>query len=301
MSLMQILLMLLISNFCCGRNSETPGSCSALPPKLTFAKNDTLWSYKPREASLSLNFDNFLFFSRDWCSISEYVPYFQVDLISTNLNRENLKDEKSREAARGKCRRLNKGSYVQSSAILHVNKTVHTFHYVQGMYYMRLSACPDSQCRRPVDLICSPALTLAADVPKNKDVCEYDFPSNVSADIIDTGPRFYRLDQDLDELLDGSTGANQTDNWFCDIALRAVIPLCTAHQSYDTVTVTAVELGQGTSWNILGNPVEEIASYADIQISSSLRFCSLSQLRAFSYLDVLTTRNFFHCVRVTQR
>ena len=26
---------------------------------------------------------------------------------------------------------------------------------------------------------------------------------------------------------------------------RAVIPLCTAHQSYDTVTVTAVEVGPG--------------------------------------------------------
>ena len=66
-------------------------SCSKLPPKLTFSQNDTLWTYQPSEASLSLEFDDFLFFSRDWCSIKEesYYPYFKIDLISTSKPRHS--------------------------------------------------------------------------------------------------------------------------------------------------------------------------------------------------------------------
>ena len=124
----------------CGAGKQTSPrgttSCSALPPKLTFSRNDTLWTYQPQEASLDLAFDNYLFFSQDWCSIKNeednYYPFFKVDLISTvkrrKLDNANLK---SREAVRERCRKLKKGSYIQSSAILHVNKTKHTFHYVQ--------------------------------------------------------------------------------------------------------------------------------------------------------------------------
>ena len=218
-------------------------SCSALPAKLQLSRNDTIWNYKPSEASLSLDFANYLFFSRDWCALNDYYPYFKVELISTTVQRKapNL-SLKSREAAREKCRKsLKKDSFIQSSAILHVNQTTHVFHYVQGMYYVRLSACSNlEQCQN--DLICSGSVTFSADVAKNNDVCEYDFPSNVSADIIDTSPRLLpRFNgQDL----------NNTENWYCDIALRAIIPLCTAHQSYDTVTVTAVEVAPGNDFLI---------------------------------------------------
>ena len=219
-------------------------SCSPLPTRLTFARNDSMWSYKPAEASLSLDFDDFLFFSRDWCSIQEqgrevYYPHFKVDLISTIKEAFNTDVLKSREAVREKCRKMQKGSFIQDSVILDVNKTSHVFHYVQGLYYMRLSACKkvgkDGLCQD--DLICSQPLTLKAEVDKNTDVCEYEFPNNVSADIIDTSsrliPRF------------GHSLQNDSQNWFCDIAIRAVIPLCTGHQTYDTVTVTAVPVAPG--------------------------------------------------------
>ena len=131
----------------CGAGKQTSPrgttSCSALPPKLTFSRNDTLWTYQPQEASLDLAFDNYLFFSQDWCSIKNeednYYPFFKVDLISTvkrrKLDNSNLK---SREAVRERCRKLKKGSYIQSSAILHVNKTKHTFHYVQVIIFLKL-------------------------------------------------------------------------------------------------------------------------------------------------------------------
>ena len=107
---------------------------------------------------------------------------------------------------------------------------------------MRLSACKSQDvCESAKDIICSQSLSLSADVPKNNDVCEYEFPNNVSADIIDTSSRFSRFHSSRIS----SQNINDTENWFCDIALRAVIPLCTAHQSYDTVTVTAVEVGPG--------------------------------------------------------
>ena len=120
-----------------GKQTTSSSSCSALPPKLTFSRNDTLWTYKPQEASLDLAFDNYLFFSRDWCSIKaeedDYYQFFKIDLISTSKRRRASDNAnlKSREAVREKCRKLKKGSYIQSSAILHVNKTTHTFHYVQ--------------------------------------------------------------------------------------------------------------------------------------------------------------------------
>jgi hypothetical protein len=248
MKLKVAITVLLLQHCCCGSERNTE-SCSALPPKLTFARNDSLWTYNPSEASLSLNFDNYLFFSRDWCSITTasetegYYPYFKVDLISTERRRgSGAQTLKSRGAIRNRCRRLRKGSYIQNSAILHVNQTRHSFNYVQGMYYMRISACKSpNQCDND-DLICSESLTLAADFGKNTNVCEYDFPSNVSADIIDTSssrfPRFYGL-------VSRQYSNDSEENWFCDINLRAIIPLCTAHQSYDTVTVTAVEVNKG--------------------------------------------------------
>lgn len=236
-----LIFVILFMGNCCS-SKQVDSSCSALPPKLALSRNDSLWSYKPWQASLSLEFAHYLFFSGDWCSLVDYYPYFKVELISTTEQRKASDREKSlrsREAAREKCRQLKKGSFIQSSAILHVNKTSHTFHYVQGMYYMRLWACHDLQhCQENGDdLICSGSLTFAADFAKNKDVCEYDFPSNVSADIMDT--------TSSSRLIYSSSQINDTENWFCDIALRAVIPLCTAHQSYDTVSVTAVEVAPG--------------------------------------------------------
>ena len=239
-------------------------SCSALPPKLKFSQNDTLWTYQPSEASLSLDFADFLFFSRDWCSIKEesYYPYFKVDLISTSNPRYSYDNLKSREAVRDRCRRVKQGSYIQSYAILNVNKTRHTFHYVQGLYYMRLSACKslgkNGKCLD--DLICSDSQTLVADVPKNEDVCEYEFPSNVSAEIIDTSSRYTRVYH------------NETsDHLFCDIALRAVIPLCTAHQSYDTVSVTPVEVDPEHGCNFADFHQREENSETDI---ATLQPCS---------------------------
>ena len=70
-------------------------SCSKLPTKLTFSQNDTLWTYQPSQASLSLEFDDYLFFSQDWCEIrddSYYYPYFKIDLISTSIPMEALRD-----------------------------------------------------------------------------------------------------------------------------------------------------------------------------------------------------------------
>ena len=85
----------------------------------------------------------------------------------------------------------------------------------QGLYYMRLSACKSQDvCESAKDIICSQSLSLSADVPKNNDVCEYEFPNNVSADIIDTSSRFPRFHSTRSML------HNDTDNWFCDIALR---------------------------------------------------------------------------------
>ena len=247
-------------------------SCSKLPTKLTFSQNDTLWTYQPSQASLSLEFDDYLFFSQDWCEIrddSYYYPYFKIDLISTSKPRHSGYDSglQSREAVRERCRRLRKGSFIQASAVLHVNKTRHTFHYVQGLYYMRLSACKIvkkghqdgasggleevEQCQD--DLICSDSQILEAEVPKNEDVCEYDFPNNVSAEILETSSRFARYYSSSSSVSAGNSkttsgtppgvaGNNETAGMFCDIALRAIIPLCTAHQSYDTVTVIPVEV-----------------------------------------------------------
>ena len=141
-----VLSLLLLQLDSCGAgkqtSSGTKSSCSALPPKLTFSRNDTLWTYKPQEASLDLAFDNYLFFSQDWCSIKaeedDYYPFFKIDLIST-VKRRRASDStnlKSREAVRERCRKLKKGSYIQSSAILHVNKTKHTFHYVQVIIFL---------------------------------------------------------------------------------------------------------------------------------------------------------------------
>ena len=80
---------------------------------------------------------------------------------------------------------------------------------------MRLSACKSQDvCESAKDIICSQSLSLSADVPKNNDVCEYEFPNNVSADIIDTSSRFPRFHSSR------SMSHNDTDNWFCDIALR---------------------------------------------------------------------------------
>ena len=246
----------------CGAGKEL--SCSKLPTKLSFSQNDTLWTYQPSQASLSLEFDDYLFFSQDWCEIrdeSYYYPYFKIDLISTSKPRHSGYDSglQSREAVRERCRRLRKGSFIQASAVLHVNKTRHTFHYVQGLYYMRLSACKivkkkghqqdhgghqeDEQCQD--DLICSDSQILEAEVPKNEDVCEYDFPNNVSAEILETSSRFARYysagnSKTTDTATPGMN--NDTAGMFCDIALRAIIPLCTAHQSYDTVTVIPVEV-----------------------------------------------------------
>lgn len=125
---------------------------------------------------------------------------------------------------------------------------------MQGLYYIKLSACKklpeDDNYPCDDDLICSESLTMAASIPKNNDVCEYEFPNNVSADIIDTSlsryPRFYMSSENNDT----------KENWFCDIALRAIIPLCTAHQSYDTVTVTTVR-------------VDDVCSFADFHNSDS--------------------------------
>ena len=231
-----MMLLILILNFLIlqagGSALSSQQSCSALPPKLTFNANDTLWTYNAQTASLHLNFDNYLFFSQDWCSVKEesYHPYFRIDLISTSRRRQE-KDLKSREAVRERCRKLKKGSYVQSSTTLHVNQTQHTFQYVQGMYYMRLVACKDQKCLgQDQDLICSASVALFASKAKNKDVCDLDMPSNVSAQILDNNSRFFGQIQ------------NTSQSWYCDIALRATIPLCTAQQSYDTVTVKAVEV-----------------------------------------------------------
>ena len=241
-------MLLILMNFLILQTGGSLGeeqSCSALPPKLTFNANDTLWTYNPNTASLHLDFDNYLFFSRDWCAVKEesYYPYFRIDLISTAKRRQE-KDLKSREAVRERCRKLKKGSYIQSSTYLHVNKTQHTFQYVQGMYYMRLVACKNQECLQDKqDLICSASTVLFGAKAKNKDVCEYDLPSNVSAEILDGNSRFSRFFK---------SGENSSQSWYCDIALRATIPLCTAQQSYDTVTVTAIEASE-----------EEQCSFAD--------------------------------------
>ena len=253
----------------CGAGNKELSSCSKLPTKLTFSQNDTLWTYQPSQASLSLEFVDYLFFSQDWCEIrdeSYYYPYFKIDLISTSKPRHSGYDSglQSRDAVRERCRRLRKGSFIQASAVLHVNKTRHMFHYVQGLYYMRLSACKIvkkghqdhghgglhqevEQCQD--DLICSDSQILEAEVPKNEDVCEYDFPNNVSAEILETSSRFARYNSaSAGNSKTTSTGThsgmdnNNTSGMFCDIALRAIIPLCTAHQSYDTVTVIPVEV-----------------------------------------------------------
>lgn len=131
-------ILILVLNILTRSGAKKEKSCSALPPKLTFSRNDTVWTYKPSEASLALDFDDFLFFSRDWCTITTkeegeaYYPFFKVDLISTTKRRQNDHENlRSREAVRDRCRKLPRGSFVQASTILHVNKTKHTFNYVQ--------------------------------------------------------------------------------------------------------------------------------------------------------------------------
>ena len=82
---------------------------------------------------------------------------------------------------------------------------------------MRLSACKSQDvCESAKDIICSQSLSLSAEVAKNNDVCEYEFPNNVSADIIDTSSRFSRFHSSRSY----DMSHNDTDNWFCDIALR---------------------------------------------------------------------------------
>ena len=168
---------------------------------------------------------------------------------------------------------------------------------------MRISACKaqpseagHSYCQD--DMICSDSQTLAADVPKNDDVCEYDFPNNVSAEIIDTSTRYTRLYRNNNNKTETK---KEHGHMYCNIALRAIIPLCTAHQSYDTVSVTPVEVDPETGCNFGDFHHMEHADNNQTDIAKlqpcTPELCNMSEAYAILKHDIHSiSRNSTYCL-----
>ena len=215
---------------------EIPRKCAGLPDDLDFSKRTIssseeggdFWTYHPANASLTLDLSAILYLDDESClDETQTVSYFKLDLIALSNKRAVVKTTGRR------CRMLPKTSLVQSSAVLNSTHPTYTFNYVQGLYYVRLSLChfKDGICvanlRR---IICSDVRNFKALTPKNNESCDFTAPANLTVNITNKKPSawaFYLPDE-------GSV---------CQVEVRAVVPLCTAHQDYDTLAVAVVRVG----------------------------------------------------------
>ena len=146
----------------------TKRSCAGLPDKLDFDHKITLtsttnsggegsgngaindgsnenvgdfWTYRPSEATLALDLSAILYLDDTAClHENQTVSHFKIDLISVDSPTDG---NEFKPSSVRRCRTLSHkhGAYVQDNAVVNSTHPFHTFYYVQGSYYLRLSLC----------------------------------------------------------------------------------------------------------------------------------------------------------------
>ena len=205
-------------------------STPSVSSTVTATSGGDFWTYHPGNASLSLDLSAILYLDDSKCmDESQTVTHFKVDLIS--VKKESVKTSGKR------CRVLGRNSVVQSTGDINSTHPFHTFTYVQGLYYIRVSLCTPTP-RRTQHAYCMANLrqTKCSDVrnfvatrPKNDGACHFRAPSdltvNVTAETSGSSVAWYFRDSS------------------CSVDVRAAVPTCTVHQDYDKIVVAVVRMG----------------------------------------------------------
>ena len=220
--------------------AEKAGKCVTLPAtEEQILKLGSFWTLNPENSTLEVQLATVLQFDACNRSDMETLQLVRVDLISAATSSDKIN-----------CQKMRKDSFVQASGVVNATSTSVTFNNVKGAFYIRLSHCivtKSGSCKMikgedrrtfcvgdqtKSDASLNEVVT-HSDAPE--DVCEFQIPTKVSADIVDSVKNVTQSDD-----------VTQT----CDINIRAVIPLCAPRQSQDTVTLTLVnsELGDACTY-----------------------------------------------------
>ena len=115
------------------------------------------------------------------------VTHFKIDLVS--VKKAGLKTSGKR------CRVLARNSVIQSSADINSTHPFHTFTYVQGLYYIRVSLCTFTKSPPGVASFCmanlrqtecSDVRQFSADSPKNAEACHFKAPADLTVNVTTT-------------------------------------------------------------------------------------------------------------------
>ena len=159
-----------------------------------------------------------------------------------NLVRIELIRQETGRTSSQACTDLRADADVQSTVLFSAEYPIHEFNYVQGRYFVRVSECSDPNDASCVVKFCSKPKRLVPTTELGEDgECsdEDQQPAFVDADLVEDEGRGGAL-LSLDE---------------CNVKVTAVVPLCTAYQSYHTATITPVKVeddGVGSHGSVPG-------------------------------------------------
>ena len=251
MDLRTAILLTLVSLSVTGEGSKTwsEESCVRLPAtEDEVFKLGTFWTFHSSSSNLNVDLSKVLKIN-DSCSEADRQQLVRIDLVSTTAS-----------GGKSSCLKPKKDSFVQSSAVVNATSTNVTFNHVQGFYFVRLAHCgltKTGSCKMSKGderrVFCvgkkqekenedPKPLKFVADLPKSEaegeeeDVCEFEVPTKISADIVDSSRNVTSVE---------NTTYDGTRDDQCDINIRVVIPLCATRQMIDTVTLTLVDAEHG--------------------------------------------------------
>lgn len=216
--------------------SSSSGVTSSGATTASATSGGDFWTYHPANATLSLDLSAILYLDDSKCvDESQTVTHFKIDLIS--VKKETVKTSGKR------CRVLGRHSVVQSSGDINSTHPYHTFTYVQGLYYIRVSLCTPTRSGHAYCMAnlrrtkCSDVRNFVATQPKNEGACHFRAPTDLTVNVT------------AETSSSGSWSSSSAwyflrpDSRTCSVDVRAAVPTCTAHQDYDKMVVAVVRMG----------------------------------------------------------
>jgi hypothetical protein len=300
MDLRTAVLLTLISLSVTGQGSKTSSdeSCVRLPEtEDEVFQLGVFWTFHPSSSSLNVDLSKILKINNS-CSEADRLQMVRVDLVSTMAS-----------GGKSSCLKPKKDSFVQSSVVVNATSTNVTFNHVQGFYYIRLAHCgltKTGSCKMSKGeerrVFCvgkkrenenedPKPIKFVADLPKSaaeeeeEDVCEFEVPTKISADIVDST----RNVTSVENVTYDGTRDDQ-----CDINIRVVIPLCATRKMIDTVTLTLVDAEHGEACTFA-----EFESQEKSDESSSDELSRRIPLKPCNNEDADSNATTLHCGEVT--
>ena len=272
------------------KDSINNNNCVHLPnSEIEILELKSFWSYDATLGSLGVDLTKVVSVDSSNCkNASDHRV--RVDLVSTSAT----------SSSKSSCLKPKKDSFVQSSAVVNETSLNLTFTNVKGLYYLRLSHCgltKSGSCKmlkgddrrvfcigrrvdddEPLNFDSSSDQSEKDNATTNDDgesisSCEFEVPTKVSVDVVDSSPTDAMVNFTAD-----------VDSDQCDINVRVVVPLCKSQEMHDTVTLTLVD----------ANEAAEVCTFADFEAAQKINSTDKIDLMPCPVEDSNSTTG-FHC------